>query len=139
MQVFRQYRYRLVWFALIAIAGQIVLTFGHVHAHGHDFADAEARHDLHGVLAARAAMHAQHGAAPEDREPPEVPKHSDDFDQLCAFCRTMVQAQSLVLPSLPAVRFTDLPPSFTPLDRADGIPAAEHPAPYGPRAPPPMA
>ena len=117
MRYFRLHRHRLVWLALIAFAGQFILTFGHVHAYDHELAGAP--HE-----------------APVDVGHREIPKDPDDVDRFCAFCRTMTQAQSLVLPSLLPLRFEHPQQDFPPIHEIDAVPKAENASPFASRAPP---
>ena len=117
MGYFRLHRHRLVLLALIAFAGQIILTLGHVHAYDHEIAGAP--HE-----------------APMDAGHREIPKDPDDVDRFCAFCRMMTQAQSLVLPSLPPLRFESPQQDFPPIYAIEAFPTAENASPFASRAPP---
>lgn len=136
MHWYRTYRRRLVWIGLAALAGQIALTFGHVHAHGSEGTPHEA------AAAAATVLALQHGGDHSDtghREDSDVPEDSDDVDLVCVYCRTMVQAETLVLPNLPPVPAEHQGPRFSPVPAADAFGASERALPFAARAPPPMS
>jgi hypothetical protein len=78
--------------ALIALALQIVLTFGHVHLHGLSGSS-------HRVVAGRASL------APPLQPPAQSPSHDDDY---CAVCASIFLASSAFAPPPP-----QLPPPAT--------------------------
>jgi len=83
------------WLGLIAFAGQIVLTLGHVHA---DRAYGSTR-----AYVAQVARHldASHDAvAPAEfaRQKDRTPADPNDVGGWCAYCWTIAQAAALILP-----------------------------------------
>src|SRR5262245_48795251 len=76
---FRRHR-KLAWVALIAIAAQLVLSFGHVHAYRHPH---PAKFNLSAAIG-------DHGA----------PGQPEDSNHSCALCWLVRAAGMLVLPEL---------------------------------------
>ena len=96
MRFFRR-RMEFGWFALVALAGQLVLSFGHVHV-GYEHEDLMARANWH------EGHHERHG--PNDHPPHlvpvashqhEAPADSDDDDLACVACLAKTQAGFAVL------------------------------------------
>src|SRR5262245_61372004 len=102
---FRRHR-KLTWVALFALAAQIVLSFGHVHAYRHD-------HPTN-VNTLSAAIDDQ-GA----------PGRSENLDGSCALCWLTRAAGALVLPEfvslpIPVAVWEPLPPpQGLPIPRSD--------------------
>ena len=79
MRYFRE-RSLFVWLGLLAIAGQIVLTVGHLHAAHED-----------------SVRKADFGLFDTTRHHRELPTNPNDLDGSCALCWTIAQAGSLIL------------------------------------------
>lgn len=92
MRVFRR-RQSLGFVALLALALQAALAFGHTHAHSYAVSDAEG-------LAQRAVTYGMCRAVAERPCPPQVP-HDDHAK--CPICWSMSQASSTVLAVPPAM------------------------------------
>jgi hypothetical protein len=134
MGYFRRRRPGLVWLALIALAGQIVLTFGHVHAkhdsevgtqHSDSFG---ALHEVNGTSALPAKSRTEHRHAPAS---------PDDFDGICAYCRAIAQTACLILPRIGVVRPSQVHLTFRLPHSTSGLVSRDHTAPFQSRAPPP--
>ena len=94
-------RSRFVWLGLLALAGQIVVTLGHVHAE-YENSLSRAHFGFFGVH-----LEARDHAAPtaqSTRHHQETPINSDDLGGSCASCWTIAQAASLILPGRVAIR-----------------------------------
>ena len=132
MRYFRQ-RSRFVWLGLLALAGQIVLTFGHVHA--------EYENSLSGAHFGLFGQHlkARDHAAPtaqSTRHHRETPTNSDGLDGSCAFCWTIAQAASLILPRPVIIRLGRLQQTFPPQYQTAELLSADQASPFESRGPP---
>jgi len=108
------------WLAFVALALQLVLSFGHVHLDG-------ARHSY--PVAANAAAG---GAA----SPLPDPLRSDDGDDYCAVCATIFLASNSFVPQAPVL---PAPPAARAVDhgeRAIVFLTTERRTPFRSRAPP---
>jgi len=132
MGYFRRRRPGLVWLALIALAGQVVLTFGHVHAkhdsevrteHSHSFG---ALHEVKETSALPARSHTKHRQAPAS---------PDDFDGFCAYCRAIAQTASLILPRIDVVRPSQVYLTFRLPHSTSGLVSRDQTAPFQSRVP----
>jgi hypothetical protein len=100
MRFFRR-RPRLALVALLALATQAYMSFGHTHEHAHRVSDVVAMRALGPVGCSSAAASVCGQPAP------------NDSDANCAICWTMALAATLVLAESPSVSFQP-PPSSSP-------------------------
>lgn len=99
------------WLGLLALAAQLVVSLGHVHAerdHEVTLAHADLFGEYHEVIA-RVALASESAGHHRD-----APADSDGLDESCAVCATKAQAASLVLHA-PAVVGLPRPPLTVPL------------------------
>ncbi len=96
MRFFRRHP-RLGLVALLALATQAYMSFGHTHMHAHRGSDAVATP----VVAI--------GNCSSAARPPCPQPASNDNDAACVICWTMGLVASLVLPEPPSVSFQPLP------------------------------
>jgi hypothetical protein len=131
MQYFRQ-RSRFVWLGLLALAGQIVLTFGHGHAEYKNGLSIS-QFGLFGLLEAR--DHAP-STTKSIRHHPETPTDSGDLDGSCAFCWTIAQAHSLIPPRSVIIRLGRLQQTVPSQYQPTELLAADRASPFESRGPP---
>jgi hypothetical protein len=119
MRWFRANRRLCGRLALFALALQIGLSFGHVHAD-----------DVGRQTVALSAANSQADRSPAGDE------HRGRTDDTCAICATIALAGSLLLPEPPALiiarRFLDTPAP----DRAEALVPGDHPLHTRARSPP---
>jgi hypothetical protein len=121
------------WLGLFAFASQIVLTLGHVHvergygltrAHSAQFArHFDAGH--HAVAPAEFARH--HGKTPAD---------PNDLGGWCAYCWTIAQAASLILPKPAKIQLGRLQQTFPLPYRSVRLSSGSETSPFESRGPP---
>lgn len=132
MRYIRQ-RSRFVWLGLLALAGQIVLTLGHVHA--------EYKNSLSSAQFGQLGLHLEardHAAltAQSTRHHQETPTDSDDLGGSCAFCWTIAQAHSLI-PPRPVILWLGRLPQTLPLHyQTAELLSADRASPFESRGPP---
>jgi hypothetical protein len=124
MRWFRSNRGVVAWWALFALACQLVLSFGHVHASKFDV----------GSLASAAVGTAD---APADGSPSSPEKNpvgvARDF---CAICASINLAGTLILPVLAIILAPRLFTEILPRSFAAGEPASFDHRPFSARGPP---
>ena len=131
MRYIRQ-RSWFVWLGLLALAGQIVLTFGHVHAeYKSGLSSSQFGLGLH--------LEARDHAAPTaewSRHHRETPTDSDDLGGSCAFCWTIAQAASLILPRPVIIRLGRLQQTLPRQYQTAELLSADPASPFESRGPP---
>lgn len=124
-------RSRFVWLGLLALAGQIVLTLGHVHAEYKNSLSQFGLLRLHLEARDHAALTAQ-----STRHHQETPTDSDELGGSCAFCWTIAQAHSLI-PPRPVILWLGRLPQTLPLHyQTAELLSADRTSPFESRGPP---
>jgi hypothetical protein len=125
-----------VWLGLFALASQVVLTLGHVHAGRENGSGSAHFHVLSVQLEAR--DHAIRGAV-LTRYHREMPADSTLLGGWCAYCWTIAQAASIVLPTPMRIRHGHLHQTLSPQYRTAVLPASDQASPFQSRGPPLMS
>ncbi|HLN11515.1 MAG TPA: DUF2946 family protein [Xanthobacteraceae bacterium] len=128
MRWFRANRRSCGWLALFALAVQIGLSFGHLHA------DDDGHRIVGPIVAALSG-----GNVPTDAGP--VPRPADHephglADDTCAICAVMALASSLVLPEAPALALPAGVLDAPAPDRSAALAPGDHPLQPRARSPP---
>jgi len=122
-----------VWLGLFALAGQIVLTLGHVHAgHPNGLQRAHShllsvQHDANDYAVRAATLTGHH------RETPMAPSHLGGW---CVCCWTLTQAASTILPTAACIRRAHLHQTFSPPYRTAALSTSDQASPFKSRGPP---
>jgi hypothetical protein len=132
MRYLRQ-RSWFAWLGLLALAGQIVLTLGHVHA--------QSKNGLGGIQLGLFGLHLEardHAtpAAQSTRHHRETPTDSDDLGGSCALCWTIAQTASLILPRPVIIRLERTRQTLPQQYRTIELSSAGHTSPFESRGPP---
>jgi hypothetical protein len=121
------------WLGLLALAGQVVLTFGHGHAEYKN-----------GLSISQFGLFGLHLEA-RDHAPPatksirhhsDMPTDSDDLGGSCALCWNIAQAASLIFPGPPIVRLGRLQRTVPVQYQAVELCSADQASPFESRGPP---
>jgi len=121
------------WLGLIAFAGQIVLTLGHVHA--------EREYGLSRAHFAQVARHVGAGehtvvSAEFTRHHREAPADPNNLGGWCAYCWTIAQAATLILPKPVKIQLGRLPHTFLLPYRNVPLSSSRETSPFESRGPP---
>jgi hypothetical protein len=121
------------WLGLLALAGQVVLTFGHGHAEYKN-----------GLSISQFGLFGLHLEA-RDHAPPatksirhhrDMPTGSDDLGGSCALCWNIAQAASLIFPAAPIVRIGRLQQTVPLQYQTAELCSADQASPFESRGPP---
>jgi len=132
MRYLRQ-RSLFVWLALFALAGQVVLTFGHGHAEYKNGLSVS-QFGLFGL-----PLEVRDHAAPTAqsiRHHRETPTNSDDLGGSCAFCWNIAQAASLIFPRPVIIRLGRLQQTVLLQYQIAELCSADQASPFESRGPP---
>jgi hypothetical protein len=133
MLLYIRQRSWFAWLGLLAIASQLVLTLGHLHAEREygltrtHFAQFVRHLDADHHAVARAELTRQH------REMPAAP---NDLGASCAYCWTIAQAASLILHSPARIRHDRLTQAFRLPHRITWLLSGDQTSPFESRGPP---
>jgi hypothetical protein len=131
MLLYVRQRSWFAWLGLLAIASQLVLTLGHVHAEREyllapaHFAQFERYFD---------ADH--HAVAPAEFQHRKMPAAPNDLGASCAYCWTIAQAASLILHSPARIQHDRLSQAVRLPHRITWLLSGDQTSPFESRGPP---